>query len=153
MKKFVAGIVLFVAVVISAFAWDNRNNQGYQGRGNEGYGGYGGYGGYYMGPGMMWGDGGYGGCGYWQDSPYYQDARSGVNLSSNQQNQWDEQIQKGRKKQQAINDSIKYFVEQVYRLQKDRSVFVQEDLQAIKNILTPEQYQDFLERLIAKDGK
>ena len=76
-----------------------------------------------------------------------------MNLSSNQQNQWDEQIKKGRKKQQAINDSIKYFVEQVYRLQKDRSVFVQEDLQAIKNILTPEQYQDFLERLIAKDGK
>lgn len=146
MKKFLLSVVLFSAVIATASAQDRWGN------------GNGGNGGYYMGPGMMWGGNGgyYMGPGmmdgYWMDHDWHRHARSSLNLSKQQESQWDNVAQQGRSNQKAVNDSINYYVQQIQRLQKAKSDMVQQDLQQIKQVLTPEQYTQFLEKLVAGES-
>ncbi len=116
--------------------------------------------GYYCGgPGMMYGDwnnnynnGNY--CygpayGNWNNSDWHQQTQSSLNLTSEQTNKWNNITTQSQPSQQVINDSINYYVRQIERLQKNKSSLVQSDLNRIKTILTPEQYTQFLERLVA----
>ncbi len=118
--------------------------------------------GYYMGPGMMWGgyyNNGYNNSGYypgmmgcWGDDDWNNDTKSSLNLTTEQSNRWDNARSTGLINQQAVNDSISYYARQVHRLQQNKSAYVQQDMSYIKQILSPEQYTQFLERLINLDS-
>lgn len=146
MKKTITGIV--AVVILSGFvvgkAWnDNRGN------------------GYYMGPGMMWGgdydsdnNGWYcpGEMGCWGNDDWNNRTKSDLNLTTQQQSSWDNARSSGIANQQLINDSIAYYARQVSRLQRNKSSYVQSDMNYIKQILTPDQYTRFLEKLFALDS-
>ncbi len=111
------------------------------------------YNGYYMGPGMMYDGGDY--CygpgmmgGYWMDNGWHRYGNQNLNLTQDQQSQWNNTYTQGKASQQAINDSINYYVAQIKRLERAKSPLVQDDLNQIKQILTPDQYTQFLEKLV-----
>ena len=143
MKKFIWCLVAFLSVAGITAAqgyycggpgmmygdWNNNSNNGY----------------YCDGPGMMYGN--------WGNSDWHKSTQSSLNLTQEQKNQWNNVTTQSQPSQQAINDSINYYVSQVQRLQKNRSSLVQSDLNRIKGILTPAQYTQFLEKLVAGDQK
>ena len=140
MKKIIGCFAFILLCSVSAFAQGWGGNRG----GNDGY---------YMGPGMMWGDNdswmGPGMMwGNWHNGDWHKKAKSSLNLTQQQSSQWDNVVQQSSQNQQAVNDSIKYYVSQIRRLQRDHSGRVQQDLNQIKQILTPEQYTQFLEQLV-----
>ena len=86
--------------------------------------------------------------GYWMDNGWHQYGQRSLNLNSQQQNQWNDIANKGRVNQQAVNDSINYYVNEIKRLQKNKSSMIQTDLNQIKQVLTPTQYTEFLQKLV-----
>ena len=145
MKKLVCFFVFIISITGIGFAQDNYSSNN----------------GYYMGPGMMWGNGGGnwssgsgsgswgpGMMGYWMDHGWNDYGKSKLNLTQQQQSQWDNTVSQGRTSQQAINDSINYYVNEIHRLQQAKSPLVQDDLNQIRQILTPQQYTQFLEKLV-----
>ena len=105
-----------------------------------------------MGPGMMWGEGydaGYGMMGdCWDNDDWNNNNKSNLNLTQEQQNQWDNIRNKRREYQRAVNDSLNFYAQQIHRLQSRKSNLAKEDMSYIKSILTPEQYRLFLEKLL-----
>ena len=92
---------------------------------------------YFYGPGMMWGNGG-----SWLQGQ--QENRASLNLTQEQQRQWNDVENQSNIASQAVNDSINYYVQQIARLHNQHSNYVQQDLNRIKSILTPQQYNQFL---------
>ncbi len=140
MKKFIIYIMTIASISGTAFASNGNDDNG-------------GYRGYYMGPGMMWNGNDY--CygpgmmgGYWMDNGWNNYGHKNLNLTQQQQSQWDNTVTQGRNNQQAINDSINYYVNEIKRLQRAKSPMVQDDLNQIRQILTPQQYTQFLEKLV-----
>ena len=86
--------------------------------------------------------------GNWDNNDWHRNTQSSLNLTQQQSNQWNNVRTQSQPSQQAINDSINYYVRQVQRLQKAKSNLVQSDLNRIKGILTPQQYTEFLEKLV-----
>lgn len=146
-------IILFFAVIfsmmisLSAQDWKSGDsNDSYYGPGMM-WGNGGDYG-----PGMMWGGNGYGPGmmgGYWMDNGWHDYGKSSLNLNKGQQQQWSNVANNGRQNQKAVNDSINYYVKEIQRLQKAKSSMVQTDLNEIKKVLTPQQYTQFLEKLVS----
>lgn len=110
-----------------------------------------------MGPGMMWNDGyGYG-CsgpgmmwGNWGNNDWHKQTQSKLGLNQNQVSQWNNVTNSGQSRDKVTNDSIEYYVNQIRRLQREKSNNVQSDLNQIKQILTPEQYTQFLQELVTQ---
>lgn len=142
MKKVLFSIAMLLCsfTLATAQSWSqNRNN-------NDGY---------YMGPGMMWNDGyghGYMGPGMmwgnWGNNDWHKQTQTKLGLNQNQVSQWNKVTQNSQAQQKVANDSIEYYVNQIRRLQKDKSDKVQSDLNQIKQILTPEQYTQLLQELV-----
>lgn len=136
-------IALLSVLTLSAQSWSENNNNR-----NSGY---------YMGPGMMWNDGNGYGCygpgmmwGNWGNHDWHKQAQSNLKLNQSQVSNWNNVISKSAQNQKAADDSIQYYVNQIRRLQKSKSDMVQEDLNQIKQTLTPEQYTQLLQDLVTK---
>lgn len=144
MKKLFLSLAVFCCSLtfMSAQGWNNSNNynnRDYMGPGmmwNDGYG-YGCYG-----PGMMWGN--------WGNHDWYKQTQSRLGLNQNQVSQWNRVTSNGQSRDKVSNDSIEYYVNQIRRLQRERSNNVQSDLNQIKQILTPQQYTQFLQELVTQ---
>ena len=143
MKKLCLLIVALIGISFAASAQDWRGNGDYC------YGG-----------GMMWNNDDNDYCygpnmmgGYWMDNGWHQYGQSSLNLTQQQQQNWNNVANNGRVNQQAVNDSINFYVNQIRRLQKAKSDMVQADLDAIKEVLTPAQYTQFLEKLLTGNPK
>lgn len=136
MKRAILFVVVMIGLSIVTFAQDWKGNDNY------GYGGmmWGNNNDYCYGPGMM--------GGYWMDNGWHHYGQSSLNLNQQQKEQWNNVANKGRVNQQAVNDSINYYVNEIKRLQKNKSDMIQTDLNQIKQILTPAQYTQFLEKLV-----
>ncbi|MGL5635924.1 MAG: hypothetical protein ACRCX5_02850 [Bacteroidales bacterium] len=136
-------IILLSGLTLSAQNWsENNNNRN---------------GGYYMGPGMMWNDNNGYGCygpgmmwGNWGNHDWHKQAQSNLKLNQGQVSNWNNVISKSAQNQKAADDSIQYYVSQIRRLQKNKSDMVQEDLNQIKQTLTPDQYTQLLQELVTK---
>ena len=142
MKKLYVFIMILMGVSLTASSqdWQNNNNN------ND----------YCYGGGMMWNNNNNDYCygpnmmgGYWMDNGWHKDGQSSLNLNNEQKEQWNNVANQGRVNQQAVNDSINFYVNQIKRLQKTKSVFIQADLNQIKQVLTPAQYTQFLEKLVS----
>lgn len=130
-------------VAVSAQNWTENNNSR--------------NGGYYMGPGMMWNDANGYGCygpgmmwGNWGNNDWHKQIQSNLKLNQNQVSSWNNVISRSSQNQKAADDSIQYYVNQIRRLQKNKSDMVQQDLNQIKQTLTPEQYTQLLQELVTK---
>ena len=142
MRKVIVTFITLIALVLTVNGQDWK-----QGDNNSN--------GYWMGPGMMWdsASNGYGygpGMmgGYWMDNGWHQYGNKNINLSNEQKTKWDQVAQQGSQNAKISTDSLNYYVRQVQRLQREKSNQVNSDLERIKGILTPEQYTQFLEKLV-----
>ena len=143
MKKLCLLLMMLMGVSLPASSqdWRNSNNDN-----ND----------YCYGGGMMWNNNNNDYCygpnmmnGYWMDNGWHKYGQSSLNLTSQQQEQWNHVANNGRVNQQAVNDSINFYVSQIKRLQKEKSTYIQADLNQIKQVLTPAQYTQFLEKLVS----
>ncbi|MGL4292633.1 MAG: hypothetical protein ACRCSQ_03520 [Bacteroidales bacterium] len=132
--------VLFTCGISFAQNWGNGNQNGYYMGPGMMWDGHDSW----MGPGMMWGN--------WHNDNWQKQTRSSLNLTTEQQRKWDDIRSNGQQNQQAVNDSISRYAKEIYRLQQNRSNMVQQDMSLIKQILTPEQYTLFLEKLVNMDA-
>ena len=82
------------------------------------------------------------------DNGWHKYGNKNLNLSTEQKTKWDQVAKQGSQNAKISTDSLNYYVRQVQRLQREKSNQVNSDLERIKGILTPEQYTQFLEKLV-----
>ena len=141
MKKLFLFLIAIVGLstAISAQNWKNDNNDSY----------------YCGGGGMMWNNDDNDYCygpnmmgGYWMDNGWHKYGQSSLNLTQQQQEQWNKVSDNGRANQQAVNDSINYHCNEIRRFPKAKTSMAPSDFIAIKTFLPPDQYTQFLLHLV-----